>query len=38
MIKLHIKNRFTDSIIFYYAKEDNTIKETIIELLKVLIG
>jgi len=38
MIKLHIKNRFTDSIIFEYAKEDNTIKETVIELLKVFNG
>jgi len=32
-IKLQIKNRFTGSIIFEYEKEDNTIKETVVEAI-----
>jgi hypothetical protein len=34
MIKIEIKNRFTGSIIFEYTKENNTIKETLLEALK----
>ena len=33
-IKLSIKNRFTGSVLFEYEKEDNTIKETLLEALK----
>ena len=33
-VKLQIKNRWTGSILFEYEKEDNTIKETIIEAVK----
>jgi len=33
-IKLQIKNRFTGSIIFEYEKEDNNIKETLLEALR----
>jgi len=33
-IKLSIKNRFTGSIIFEYEKENNTIKETVLEAIK----
>ena len=35
MIKIEIKNRFTGSVIFEYTKENNTIKETIEEAVKV---
>jgi len=34
MIKIEIKNRFTGSVIFEYTKENNTIKETLLEALK----
>ena len=33
-IKLQIKNRLTGSLIFEYEKEDNTIKDTVIEAIK----
>jgi hypothetical protein len=33
-IKISIKNRYTGSIIFEYEKEDNTIKETVLEAIK----
>ena len=33
-IKLQIKNRWTGSLIFEYEKEDNTIKETLLEAIK----
>ena len=33
-IKIEIKNRWTGSILFEYEKEDNTIKDTLIEALK----
>jgi hypothetical protein len=32
--KLKIKNRFTGSVLFEFEKEDNTIKETLLEALK----
>ena len=31
MTKIEIKNRWTGSILFEYSKENNTIKETVIE-------
>jgi len=34
MIKIEIKNRWTGSIIFEYSKENNTIKDTLIEAVK----
>jgi hypothetical protein len=34
MIKIEIKNRWTGSIIFEYSKENNTIKETLLEAVK----
>jgi len=34
MIKIEIKNRFTGYIIFEYSKENNTIKETLLQALK----
>lgn len=34
MIKISIKNRFTDSIIFEYEKENNTISDTVKEYVK----
>ena len=34
MIKLSIKNRWTGSIIFEYEKENNNIKETLLEAVK----
>ncbi len=34
MIKIEIKNRWTSSIIFEYSKENNTIKETLLEAVK----
>jgi hypothetical protein len=33
-IKLQIKNRFTGSILFEFKKENNTIKETLVEAVK----
>ena len=33
-IKLQIKNRWTGSLIFEYEKEDNTIKDTLLEAMK----
>ena len=33
-IKLQIKNRFTGSVLFEYKKENNTIKDTLIEAVK----
>ena len=33
-IKLQIKNRWTGSLIFEYEKEDNTIKDTVLEAIK----
>ena len=33
-IKLQIKNRWTGSVLFKYEKENNTIKETLIEAVK----
>jgi len=35
MIKIEIKNRFTGSVIFEYTKENNTIKDTIEEAVRV---
>ena len=34
MIKIEIKNRFTGTVIFEYSKENNTIKETVLEARK----
>ena len=34
MIKIEIKNRFTDKILFEYPKENNTIKETVLQAIK----
>ncbi len=34
MIKIEIKNRWTGSILFEYSKENNSIKETLIEAVK----
>ena len=31
MIKIEIKNRFTGKILFEYSKENNTVKETLVE-------
>ena len=33
-IKIEIKNRFTGSVLFEYEKEDNTIKDTVVEAVK----
>ena len=33
-VKIQIKNRWTGSILFEYEKEDNTIKDTLIEAMK----
>ena len=33
-IKIQIKNRWTGSVLFEYVKEDNTIKDTLIEAVK----
>ena len=33
-IKLQIKNRFTGSVLFEYEKEDNTVKDTVVEAVK----
>jgi hypothetical protein len=35
MTKIEIKNRFTGSILFEYSKENNTIKDTIIEAIRI---
>ena len=37
-IKLSIKNRFTGNIIFEYEKENNTIKETVLEAIKTRVN
>ena len=34
MIKISIKNRFTGTIIFEYSKENNTVKDTVLEAVK----
>ena len=34
MLKIQIKNRWTGSILFEYEKENNTIKETLVEAAK----
>ena len=34
-IKLQIKNRWTGNLIFEYEKEDNTIRDTVLEALRV---
>ena len=34
MAKIEIKNRWTGSIIFEYSKENNTVKETLLEAVK----
>jgi hypothetical protein len=34
MLKIEIKNRWTNLILFEYSKENNTIKETVIEAAK----
>ena len=34
MIKIEIKNRFTGSIIFEYSKENNTVKQTVLQFIK----
>ena len=34
LIKIEIKNRWTGKVLFEYEKEDNTIKETVVEALK----
>ena len=33
-IKIQIKNRWTGSVLFEYEKEDNTIKDTLVEAVK----
>ena len=33
-IKIEIKNRFTGSVLFEYEKEDNTIKDTVVEAVE----
>lgn len=33
-IKIEIKNRWTGNVLFEYEKENNSIKDTLIELLK----
>ena len=33
-IKIEIKNRFTGSVLFEYEKEENTIKDTVVEAVK----
>jgi hypothetical protein len=38
MIKIEIKSWLTGAIIFEYAKENNTIKETVAEMLKKFKG
>ena len=34
MIKIEIKNRWTGKILFEYSKEDNTMKDTVLEAIK----
>lgn len=34
-IKIEIKDRWTDSVLFEYEKENNTIKDTLIEAIKI---
>ena len=34
LIKIEIKNRWTGKVLFEYEKEDNTIKETVVEAVK----
>ena len=34
MIKIEIKNRWSGSILFEYSKENNTVKDTVIEAVK----
>jgi uncharacterized protein YjbI with pentapeptide repeats len=34
MVKIEIKNKWTGSIIFEYSKENNTIKDTLLEAVK----
>ena len=34
MIKIEIKNRWTGKVLFEYSKENNTIRETVLEALK----
>jgi hypothetical protein len=38
MIKIELKNRFTGKVIFEFSKENNTAKETVIEMLKEFKG
>ena len=33
-VKIEIENRWTGSILFEYEKEDNTIKDTVMEAVK----
>ena len=33
-IKIEIKNRWTGSVLFEYEKEDNTVKDTVVEAVK----
>ena len=33
-IKIQIKNRFTGSVLFEYEKENNTVKDTVVEAIK----
>ena len=33
-LKIEIKNRWTDSVLFEYEKENNTVKETLIKAVK----
>jgi len=35
MIKIEIKNRYTDSVIFEFSKEKNTIKKTVLEYIEL---
>jgi len=34
-IKIEIKSRFSDSVLFEYTKEENTIKDTLLEAIKL---
>lgn len=33
-IKIEIKNRWTGKVLFEYSKENNTIKDTVLEAIK----
>ena len=33
-IKIEIKNRWTRSVLFEYEKEDNTVKDTVVEAVE----